>query len=101
MKETALRTLTALLVVSAIALFTNGDYALAQQTVTEQADTTSTDATTGANYLPYLFAAYAVTWAGFFVYLHYLSQRQRSLRQESGGAPGGAGGERPPGPGID
>ena len=82
MKETALRTLTALLVLSVIVLFTNGDYALAQQTVTEQADTTSTDATTGANYLPYLFAAYAVTWAGFFVYLHYLSQRQRSLRQE-------------------
>ena len=32
--------------------------------------------------LPYLFAAYTLTWIGFFVYLYYLSQRQRSLRRE-------------------
>lgn len=32
--------------------------------------------------LPYLFAAYTVTWIGFFAYLYYLSQRQRSLRRE-------------------
>ena len=32
--------------------------------------------------LPYLFAAYTVTWIGFFAYLYYVSQRQRSLRRE-------------------
>ena len=32
--------------------------------------------------LPYLFAAYTVTWIGFFAYLYYLSQRQRNLRRE-------------------
>ncbi len=32
--------------------------------------------------LPYLFAAFAVVWAGFFGYLFYIHQRNSNLRQE-------------------
>ena len=32
--------------------------------------------------LPYLFAAFAVTWVGFFAYLLYISHRERELRRE-------------------
>ena len=56
--------------------------ALAQQDAADP-DPQATAANDGpeAN-LPYLFAAYTVTWIGFFAYLYYLSQRQRSLRRE-------------------
>ena len=32
--------------------------------------------------LPYLFAAYAVTWAAFFVYAFFMSRHQRELERE-------------------
>ena len=32
--------------------------------------------------LPYLFAAYAVTWVLFFVYAFFSSRRQREMEQE-------------------
>jgi CcmD family protein len=32
--------------------------------------------------LPYLFAAYAVTWVGFFVYMFFMSRRQREMERE-------------------
>ena len=32
--------------------------------------------------LPFLFAAFAVVWAGFFGYLFYIHQRSSNLRQE-------------------
>lgn len=32
--------------------------------------------------LPYLFAALAVSWAGFFVYAFWISRRQQELRRE-------------------
>ena len=32
--------------------------------------------------LPYLFAAYAVTWVAFFVYMFFISRRQRELERE-------------------
>ena len=32
--------------------------------------------------LPYLFAAYAVTWAIFFIYVFFVSRRQRELEKE-------------------
>ena len=32
--------------------------------------------------LPYLFAAFAITWAIFFVYIYVLSTRQRYLQHE-------------------
>ena len=32
--------------------------------------------------LPYLFAAFAVVWAGFFGYLFYIHQRNSNLQQE-------------------
>ncbi len=32
--------------------------------------------------LPFLFAAFAVTWAGFFAYVLYVWFRQRELRRE-------------------
>ena len=56
--------------------------ALAQQDAADPApQATVQDNGPEAN-LPYLFAAYTVTWIGFFAYLYYLSQRQRSLRRE-------------------
>ena len=33
-------------------------------------------------HLPYLFAAYAVVWAGLFVYLLRLERRGRELEEE-------------------
>ena len=32
--------------------------------------------------LPYLFAAYAVTWVAFFVYVFFVSRRQHELERE-------------------
>ena len=32
--------------------------------------------------LPFLFAAYIVTWAAFFAYAFYVSRRQRELQNE-------------------
>ena len=32
--------------------------------------------------LPYLFAVYAITWAGFFAYAFFLSRKQAELRRE-------------------
>lgn len=56
--------------------------AMAQQDATDPApQETMVDDGPEAN-LPYLFAAYTLTWVGFFAYLYYMSQRQRSLRRE-------------------
>ncbi len=38
--------------------------------------------TTPANNIPYLFAAYAITWAIFFGYVFFASRRQHELEQE-------------------
>ena len=32
--------------------------------------------------LPFLYAVYTVTWVAFFVYVFYLSQKQRDMRRE-------------------
>lgn len=32
--------------------------------------------------LPFLFAAYTITWAAFFAYAFYVNRRQRELRRE-------------------
>ena len=73
-------TVAALAVVLLLALLPAA--ALAQQDGADQAAAeTVVDDGPEAN-LPYLFAAYTLTWVGFFVYLYYLSQRQRSLRRE-------------------
>ena len=32
--------------------------------------------------LPFLFAAYAVTWIAFFAYAFFVSRRQQELRKE-------------------
>ena len=79
MKATLTRILIALIVLSAVVLALDGDAALAQQATPEQIAAESSDPE--AN-LPYLFAAYSVTWIGFFVYVYYLSQRNRNLRRE-------------------
>ena len=82
MKVTLTKTLIALVALSAVVLSLDGDAALAQQATPEQISAeTSEDRGPEAN-LPYLFAAYTVTWVGFFVYVYYLSQRQRSLQRE-------------------
>ena len=36
----------------------------------------------GENYLPFLFAAFAVTWAGFFAYAFFITRKQADLTQE-------------------
>ena len=33
-------------------------------------------------YLPYLFAAFALTWVAFFAYLFFIARKERALRQE-------------------
>ena len=82
MKVTLSRMLIALVVLSVVVFALDGDAALAQQATPEQISSeTSEDRGPEAN-LPYLFAAYTVTWVGFFVYVYYLSQRQRSLQRE-------------------
>ena len=83
MKTTLTKMLIALVVLSVVVFFAlDGDAALAQQATPEQISAeTSEDRGPEAN-LPYLFAAYTVTWVGFFVYVYYLSQRQRSLQRE-------------------
>ena len=54
--------------------------------------------TTPVNNIPYLFAAFAITWAVFFVYVFITSRRQdeleqdmESLREEMRGRDGGGG----------
>ena len=32
--------------------------------------------------LPYLFAVYIITWGAFFLFLFYVSRRQRQVRTE-------------------
>jgi CcmD family protein len=32
--------------------------------------------------LPYLYAAFAVSWAGFFVYAFFVSRRQQEIQKE-------------------
>lgn len=36
----------------------------------------------GEDFLPFLFAAFAVTWVAFFVYAFFISRKQADLRQE-------------------
>ena len=36
----------------------------------------------GESFLPFLAAAYAVTWAAFFAYAFYVSRKQAELRRE-------------------
>ena len=55
---------------------------LAQQDGADQSSAVAAEDTGPEANLPYLFAAYTVTWIGFFAYLYYVSQRQRSLRRE-------------------
>ncbi len=55
---------------------------LAQQDGADQPSAVAAEDTGPEANLPYLFAAYTVTWIGFFAYLYYVSQRQRSLRRE-------------------
>ena len=38
--------------------------------------------TPGESFLPFLAAAYAVTWAAFFAYAFYVSRKQAELRRE-------------------
>ena len=38
--------------------------------------------TTPANNIPYLFAAYAITWAIFFGYVFFTSRHQHELERE-------------------
>ncbi len=38
--------------------------------------------TTPTHNIPYLFAAFAITWAVFFVYVFFTSRRQDELEQE-------------------
>ncbi len=41
-------------------------------------------ATLPAANLPFLFAAFAVTWVAFFAYAFFVSRRQQELRKEIG-----------------
>ena len=90
MKRLALKPLIALLIMAAIFLSSAalpalaqpfpGSAGSAQQDISAQA--TNAESSDPEANLPFLFAVYTVTWAIFFVYLYYLSQRQRNLRRE-------------------
>lgn len=77
----AVRTLAAALVAVALLLLAS-TAVFAQQDSASQATAEATEAREPEANLPYLFAAYTLTWLGFFAYLYYVSQRQRSLRRE-------------------
>ena len=36
----------------------------------------------GEDFLPFLFAAFAVTWVAFFVYAFFITRKQADLKQE-------------------
>ena len=38
--------------------------------------------TEGEDYLPFLFAVFAVTWAAFFAYAFFISRKQVGLKRE-------------------
>jgi CcmD family protein len=38
--------------------------------------------TEGEDYLPFLFAVFAVTWLAFFVYAFFMSRKQADLKRE-------------------
>lgn len=82
MKATLTRTLFALILLSAVVLALDADVAQAQQSTPEPAGSMTAEGADPEANLPYLFAAYTVTWIGFFVYVYFLSQRNRNLRRE-------------------
>lgn len=82
MKATLTGTLMAVILLSAVVLALDADVALAQQPTPEPAGSIAAEDTDPEANLPYLFAAYTVTWIGFFVYVYFLSQKNRSLRRE-------------------
>ena len=77
----AMRTLAAMLAAVALILLASTAVYAQQDGAGESAAVAAEDSGPEAN-LPYLFAAYTLTWLGFFAYLYYVSQRQRSLRRE-------------------
>lgn len=81
MKKRLLLPLIALLIVCAIAILPPASPAAAQTTTTDPQEAAARSSDPEAN-LPYLFAVYTITWAAFFAYVYYLSQRQRNLRRE-------------------
>ena len=83
MRTTRLITLTAATALLAALLVTSTATAAPSQidTAAQTQAESSQDDGPEAN-LPYLFAAYTITWIGFFAYLYYVSQRQRALRRE-------------------
>ena len=81
MTRLTIRPIVALLIVSVISLSFAASPAIGPQDTQELAQNTSTASDPEAN-LPYLFAAYTITWIAFFIYLHYLSQKQQGLRRE-------------------
>ena len=83
MRTTRLITLTlATALVAALLVAAPVAAAPSPQDTTEQAASESSEDRGPEANLPYLFAAYTVTWIGFFAYLYYVSQRQRALRRE-------------------
>lgn len=81
MKGLILRFLIVMLILWAIVLPSTTMASMVSQDAQDQASTTVATSGPEAN-LPYLFAAYTITWIAFFAYLYYLSQRQQSLRRE-------------------
>ena len=77
--------LAAFTVVTVITLGTDGalaaeqasEFSQAQPEVLPQAQRSDPEAN-----LPFLFAVYIITWAAFFVYIFYVSRKQREMRRE-------------------
>ena len=82
MRAILIRSMFALILLSAVVLALDADAVLAQQATPESSGSMAYEDSDPEANLPYLFAAYAVTWVGFFVYLYFLSQRNRNLQRE-------------------
>lgn len=81
MKGLMLRFLIVVLIIWVIVLPSTTMASMTIQDTQDQASTKVATSSPEAN-LPYLFAAYTVTWIVFFAYLYYLSQKQQTLRRE-------------------
>lgn len=73
--------LLGLIVAAFLAAPVYAGYGIVENAVAATTFAQATDSDPEAN-LPFLFAVYILTWAGFFGYAFYMSRRQRDMRRE-------------------
>ena len=73
--------LLGLIVAAFLAAPVYAGYGIVDNAVAATTFAQATDSYPEAN-LPFLFAVYILTWAGFFGYAFYMSRRQRDMRRD-------------------